>query len=163
MKASLLDLAAQVTERPALPFDEGFFRRLFIADRLPGFLAGGLTPTAAEALLADQYRLQCIGYGADYPHADRRVICWRDLPAGRIIDADQGDHLHIVDFLVEPDRRGLGIGTEVLGRVLWKARLTNRPVRLMSIIGSPAQRLYERAGFRTEGVTGDRFNMVCVP
>ena len=163
MKASFLDVAAQVTERPAQPLDEAFFRRLFIADRLPEFLAGGLARPAAEALLADQFRLQTIGYAEQFPRAERRVIAWRDRPVGRIIEADLGDHLHVVDFVLDPGHRGRGIGAEVLGRVLWRAEVSHRPVRLMCLIGSPALRLYERAGFHIEGATADRYELVWQP
>lgn len=163
MNTTSLDLAAQVTERPAHPLDEAFFRRLYIADRLPEFLGAGFARPAAEALLADQYRLQSIGYADQYPLAERRVIAWRDQPVGRIIEADLGDQLHVVDFVIDPGHRGRGIGAEVLGRVQWRARLGHRPVRLMCLAGSPAQRLYERAGFRVEGTTVDRYELVWQP
>ena len=158
-----LETAALVTERPALLLDEGFFRQLFIADRLPEFMAGGLGRADAERLLADQFRLQTAGYAHDHPRADRRVILWRGQPVGRIIEADQGDHTVVVDFVLNPASRGLGIGTEVLDRVLWRARTANRPVRLQALHGSPALHLYERAGFRPEGTTADRVQLVWVP
>jgi len=158
-----LETAALVTERPAVALDEGFFRQLFIADRLPEFMAGGLGRADAERLLADQFRLQTAGYARDYPHAERRVILWRGQPIGRIIEADQGDHLLVVDFVITPASRGLGIGTEVLDRVLWRARTSSRPVRLQAIHGSPSLHLYERAGFRAEGSTTDRVQLVWHP
>lgn len=163
MNTTSLDVAAQVTERPALPLDEAFFRRLYIADRLPEFLGAGFTRPAAEALLADQFRLQSIGYADQFPTADRRVIAWRDQPVGRIIEADQGDQVCVVDFVIQPEHRGRGIGAEVLARVKWRARLAHRPVRLMCLIGSPAQRLYERAGFVVEGATADRLQLAWQP
>lgn len=158
-----LDTAALVAERAAHPLDEGFFRTLFIADRLPEFLAGGLDPAFAQNLLADQFRLQTIGYAQEYPQADHRVILCRDQPVGRVIEADLGDHTHVIDLLVHPSRRGTGIGTEVLGRILWRARLAHRPVRLQALIGSASLHLYERAGFRPEGATDDRLSLVWTP
>jgi GNAT superfamily N-acetyltransferase len=158
-----LATAALVTERPAGLLDQGFFRQLFIADRLPGFMSGGLARPDAEALLADQFRLQTVGYAHEFPQADHRVIVWRDQPVGRIIEADQGDHLLVVDLLVAPASRGLGIGTEVLDRVLFRARTTHRPVRLSALVGSPSLHLYERAGFRPEGATPDRVQLVWIP
>lgn len=158
-----LDTAALVAERPAHPLDEGFLRQLFIADRLPEFLAGGLDPVFARNLLADQFRLQTIGYAQEYPWAEHRIILCRDQPVGRVIEADQGDHLHVVDLLVHPSARGAGIGTEVLGRILWRARLAQHPVRLQALLGSAALHLYERAGFRPESATDDRLALVWTP
>lgn len=162
MKATL-ETATLVSERPAHLLDEGFFRRLFIADRLPEFLAGGLDQAFAENLLADQFRLQTVGYRQQFPQADHRVILCRDQPVGRVIEADQGDHLVVVDLLVHPSSCGVGIGTEVLERILWRARVTDRPVRLQVLVGSPATRLYDRAGFEPEGTTANRLALVWTP
>lgn len=163
MSAVNLDLALQVTERPATPADEAFMGALFRADRLPEFLAAGLVPAQAEALVADQFRLQTIGYRREFPTAEWRIICRRGTPVGRIIEADLGDHLNIIDFLIAPEHQGQGLGTEVLHRVLARARRRGVPVRLMAFVGSTAQGMYERAGFVVDGVTPDRVSMVWRP
>lgn len=156
-------LAATVKERPAAPGDEAFCRALFIADRLPEFLAAGLDRPAAETLLADQFRLQTIGYATAHPAAETRLILAGDVPVGRIIEERRPDDVLVVDFVLRPEHRGRGIGSEVLDRVLFRARLRNVPVRLQAILGSPAVRLYARAGFEPEGVTTDRVQLVWHP
>jgi len=153
-----IDLSLLVTERDASALDDGFFRRVFVADRLPDFL-GALPREQAEALAVDQYRLQTIGYAEAYPHASHRVIEWRGHPVGRVIDADQGAYVLVVDLVLDPDSRGLGIGTEIMGRVQARAAVAQQPVRLSAVIGSPAVRLHESLGFRHLGVVGDRHEM----
>ncbi len=151
--------AAHVVERPATPLDEGLFRRLFIADRLPGFIASGLAPAAAQALVTDQFRLQTIGYGQAFPNADHRVILWRDRAVGRVIEATEGDHLLLIDLLLDPDHQGLGIGSEIVRRLQARAQLARRPVELDAIIGSRAVGVYERLGFCVIGTNDDRARM----
>jgi GNAT superfamily N-acetyltransferase len=155
-------VAQQVTERPATALDEGFFRSVFVADRLPEFLAA-LPRDQAEALAADQFRLQTIGYAQDYPHASHRVVLWRGRPVGRVIDADQGSHLLAVDLVLDPSSRGLGIGTEIMQRMQAKARASGRPLRLCAVIGTPAVRLHESLGFRPIATVGNRLEMEWAP
>jgi len=151
-------VAEHVTERPATALDEGFFRRVFVADRLGDFLLA-LPREQAEALVADQFRLQTIGYAEAYPNASHRVVLWRGRPVGRVIDADLGTHVLLVDLVLDPAARGLGIGTQVVQRVQERAGAAGRPVQLQAVIGSSAVRLYEALGFRTVGTAGDRLHM----
>ena len=157
-----VDLTTQVTERPATALDEGLFRQLFVADRLPELL-GALPRAQAEALVVDQFRLQTVGYAEQFPHASHRVVAFRGRPVGRVIDAEVGDHLLLVDIVLDPSVRGLGIGTEVVHRLQERARATGRPVHLHVRIGSPAIRLYSSLGFEPGAPAGDRIEMTWTP
>ncbi|MFD5769441.1 GNAT family N-acetyltransferase [Streptomyces sp. NPDC127049] len=61
-----------------------------------------------------------------------------------------GDGLHLEHFYLSPDLQGRGLGTAVLDRLLARADAAGAPVRLNVLQGSPARRLYERAGFTVE-------------
>jgi GNAT superfamily N-acetyltransferase len=156
-------VAVAVGDRPVQAFDEAFLRRIFIADRLPEFLAAGLPPAQAEVVLADQFRLQCIGYGSDFPRAEHRILLWKGQPVGRLILADEGDHLVVVDLLIDGPYRGRGIGTEVMQRIQDRAGATGFPVRLQAIAGTPGERLYQHLGFRATGATPERVHMEWAP
>jgi GNAT superfamily N-acetyltransferase len=155
-------VAHQVSERPATALDEGFFRSVVVADRVGDFLVA-LPRDQAEALAADQFRLQTIGYAQDYPHASHRVVLWHGRPVGRVIDADQGNHLLAVDLVIDPAARGLGIGTEIMQRMQEKARASGRPLRLCVLIDTPAVRLHESLGFRPMATVGNRLEMEWAP
>jgi len=157
-----VDLSLAVTERRATALDQDFFRRIFLADRLPEFL-GALPPAQAETVVADQFRLQTVGYAEAYPHASHRVVQWRGRPVGRVIDADQGSYLLVVDLVLHPDSRGIGIGTEIMRRLQAKSAATQRPLRLSAIADSPAVRLYESLGFRRVAEIGNRYEMEWTP
>jgi ribosomal protein S18 acetylase RimI-like enzyme len=56
----------------------------------------------------------------------------------------------ITDIYVEPDARGRGVGSRLLGAGLdWLRARGYRRVLLNVSAGNPARRLYERAGFST--------------
>ncbi|MDG4791256.1 GNAT family N-acetyltransferase [Micromonospora sp. WMMD1102] len=62
--------------------------------------------------------------------------------------------LMVVAMWTEPDRRGAGIGRQVLDHVVGWARERDLPVELWVADDNPAaRRLYERYGFRPDGRT----------
>ena len=163
LTAVLPDLRSGASHRPRQPADEAFLRDLFVADRLPGFLEGGLTEPVARDLLADQFRLQSTAYAQTYATLDDRVLLAAGAPVGRCLVAQEPDHLVLVDLLVHPDHRGRGIGTAALRRVQARARNARVRVELSVVPGNPAQQLYEREGFRPSGLRDDRVRMCWSP
>jgi GNAT superfamily N-acetyltransferase len=53
-------------------------------------------------------------------------------------------------FYLDPGLQGQGIGSAVLSTLLDRYDCDDAPIRLNVLRGSPAQRLYERHGFRVE-------------
>ncbi|MBO4254471.1 GNAT family N-acetyltransferase [Streptomyces griseorubiginosus] len=53
-------------------------------------------------------------------------------------------------FYLDPALQGRGIGSAVLSTLLERHDRDDAPIRLNVLRGSPAQRLYERHGFRVE-------------
>lgn len=73
------------------------------------------------------------------------------LPIGTLSLKYEGDALRLEQFYLLARWQGRGIGSLVLRQVMEGARWQRRPIRLSVLLGSPARRLYERAGFQWTG------------
>ena len=56
--------------------------------------------------------------------------------------------VHVLDIALLPEHRGKGIGTRLMTEVLTGAGAAGRPVQIYVERFNPAQRLYDRLGFR---------------
>ncbi|MEU8761179.1 GNAT family N-acetyltransferase [Streptomyces sp. NPDC048659] len=63
---------------------------------------------------------------------------------------EPGPGRRLFHFYLAPEAQGRGLGTAVLRTLLDRADTEGVPVRLTVVQGSPARRLYERAGFTVE-------------
>ncbi|MEU4064239.1 GNAT family N-acetyltransferase [Streptomyces wedmorensis] len=75
-------------------------------------------------------------------------------------DGDDGGHglgdgegFWLEHFYLSPETQGRGVGTAVLRELLGRTDAEGAPVRLQSLRGSAAIRLYEREGFTVEAET----------
>lgn len=75
-----------------------------------------------------------------------RVIVAAGQNLGLVALRPEPDAVWLEHFYISPEYQGLGIGGEVLARILSEEQLT-KPLRLNVLQGSPARRLYERHGF----------------
>ena len=71
----------------------------------------------------------------------------------------RGNALFIAQLFVETRFQRRGIGTEVMNRILIKARAEGRPITLGVVKSNPARRLYERLGFRITHEDNRKFYM----
>lgn len=78
-----------------------------------------------------------------------RVIVVGDAPVGLVALRKESHDQWLEHFYLAPAFQGRGIGWQVLTSVLATAE-KSAPIRLNVLRGSPAQRLYERAGFTVE-------------
>lgn len=141
-----------VTLRPAREADQPFLRALFEQAR-PYLQLIPLPPEQLRALIDLQWRAQVQGYAAMHPAAEGLVIEHRSAPVGRLI-IDHGARLEIVDIAIWASERNCGLGSAALHAVLDLADERGRDVRLCVATDNPAQRLYDRLGFREVGRTG---------
>jgi GNAT superfamily N-acetyltransferase len=65
-------------------------------------------------------------------------------------DGETGPDWEIGHFYLHPDYQSGGLGSVVLKAVLQDTNADKRPVRLNVLIGSPANRFYQRHGFVEE-------------
>ena len=140
--AALLRRAPQLVVDPETAAHRPFLAELFAACSP---LAGLLPP----ALMEMQFTTQDASFANDHPQAMRRIIGWNSHPVGRIVIAwDAPDSALGVDIAVHPDGRASGAGLAMLRAWVDVADALGRPCRLNVVATNPAQRIYQRLGFR---------------
>jgi GNAT superfamily N-acetyltransferase len=143
-----------LTLRPAQPDDEPFLYRLYCSTRQDEMDAWGWGAAQREAFLQLQFRAQRRHYETQATPADHQVICQDGSPIGQMIVIRKAEEILLADIALLPSHRNAGIGTSLIKGVLSEAAQAGKPVLLHVLIGSPAQRLYERLGFASIGNNG---------
>lgn len=117
-----------LSARPAGPGDEAFELALL----------GGPLPELQRAAQRREFLQR-------FPGSEPEIVCQGGEPVGRVWVWRGEGATYLVDLIVAPPHRGRGIGTTLLRGLL----ATGGPVRLsVAVANTPAQRLYERLGFR---------------
>lgn len=84
----------------------------------------------------------------------------------RLMTGDDRGYGYVEDAVPEltiallPGYRGLGIGTQLLARLMYEVSLNYSAVSLSVSADNPARRLYERHGFVLSGEDGDSLTMI---
>ena len=125
--------------RPALPDDAGWMAELrAVVLRSDLERLGRFDPVRVRRRLLD-------GWAAERTSVIR--VDGRD--AGLVACREEPDAWWVEHLYLDPAAQGRGIGGEVLADLMDRHD-DGRPFRLDVLQGSPARRLYERAGFRVE-------------
>ncbi|MBY0475240.1 MAG: GNAT family N-acetyltransferase [Nitrosomonas sp.] len=76
------------------------------------------------------------------------ILLQNDRPVGMFIAVTHADHLWLDEIQIDPHYQNQGIGTEVIGRLIARARARHFPLRLRVLHANQrACRLYQRLGF----------------
>jgi ribosomal protein S18 acetylase RimI-like enzyme len=112
-------------------------------------------PDAAKAdFVAHQFTAQRSQYRQHYPQAAFLVIEQDGERIGRCYLHYARAELRLMDVTLLPARRGQGLGTALMHRLLAWGDALGLPVTLHVEPFNPAQRLYRRLGFETLEVRG---------
>jgi ribosomal protein S18 acetylase RimI-like enzyme len=138
-----------VTQRPAAESDREFLRTLFMStrERELAFFPGDAS--ARTQLFNGQFSAQLESYRQNFPRANDSIIEIAGVAAGRIYVNRAPGRLHLIDISLLPEYRGRGIGSVLIQALLDEAAAAGGTVRLSVARSNPAQRLYQRLGFRT--------------
>ena len=140
-----------LTQRDATPSDRAFLLALYTSTRADEVAQFGWAPEMERAFMQLQFEAQRGDYERRYPDARCRIVELQSCPVGRLWTARDGDSVVVLDLSIVADLRGQGIGTECLRGVQRQAAAAGLAVDLQVVVGNPAQRLYERLGFRGVG------------
>lgn len=140
--------------RPADAGDQRFMQQLYASTQNGELRMGGCDANTESLLIDLQFKARQTWFRNHYPNADLAVIMDRDRPVGRLY-VDYGvEEIRILDICLVADYRNRGIGLGLLRSLQAQAARMRVPVRLSVLLGSPAQRLYQRCGFVNLGVDG---------
>lgn len=137
--------------RPAVPADQEFLFQLYAATRRQEIAAFGWNAAQQDAFLRMQFKAQQQWYATAYADADHQIVMLDDQAVGRTLVQRKPEAATLVDIALLPDYRGRGLGESLLRDLLEACRAAQVPMRLQVLKTNPAQRLYERLGFRSTG------------
>ena len=140
--------ADSITLRPIQDGDSEWLYAIYASTRTGELAQVGWDDTQKEAFLRMQFDAQRKFYESGYPGAEFQIILVADEPAGRLYVHRREKEIRIMDIALLPEFRGRGIGSALLNEVLSDGQLTARPVTIHVESFNPAQRLYERLGFK---------------
>jgi ribosomal protein S18 acetylase RimI-like enzyme len=134
--------------RDEAPEDREFLYSLYASTRAPEMELVPWDAAQKEAFLRSQFHLQTTHYRQHYPDAAFLIVQDGDTPIGRFYVDRTLDPIHVLDIAIVPQRRGEGVGSALLRDLLSEAAEAKKNVALYVEIFNPAQRLYQRLGFR---------------
>lgn len=137
--------------RPYRADDQEFLFKLYASTRQQEIAAFGWPEAQQQAFLRMQFTTQQRWYASAYPEAEHQIIEREGVAVGRLLVLRQAGSVLLVDIALLPDSRGLGIGTELIGRLVRECRAEKLPLRLQVLKANPAMKLYERLGFAKTG------------
>ena len=144
---------ALIASRPAVPADQAFAERLYLATMRP--LLAALNAWDGPAV-RQRFREMYLQDEVTILLAGRRRIGWLQV-------TEQPDRLFLNQIHLVPDARGHGIGTRVLRDLLARAERNGQSVTLWVVRNNPARTLYERLGFRITGEDALKLRMEWLP
>ncbi len=158
-----VDADDPITLRDASPSDRPFLLALYTSTRAEEFAHLGWPVEMERSFMQLQFEAQRGDYERRYPTAKCQVVELRRCPIGRLWVARDARSMTVLDISLLAELRGQGIGTACLGWVQQRAARARLDVELQVVVGNPAQRLYERLGFRNVGEAGVRQAMAWSP
>lgn len=153
--------------RPLSPSDQQFlwemlYQSLHVPEGSPPFPRNVIRQPEVAKYAKEWGRAGDIGFAAvDAGSGEPIGAVWLRLLAGE--ERGYGyvdDRTPELGMAVLPEYRGLGIGSDLLGRLLEEARAAYRSVCLSVSADNPAVRLYGRAGFERVSECGAALTMV---
>ncbi|MBI5295744.1 MAG: GNAT family N-acetyltransferase [Chloroflexi bacterium] len=150
--------------RPVTPGDEAFLLQVYSSTRAEEMTRVDWIDEQKTAFLRMQFDAQTQHYKAHYPSAKYLVIEHDGAPVGRLtLEYTESQHL-IMDIILLPKFRRLGIGTAILTDLMNSARQDNHPLVLRVEFFNPAVQLYSRLGFvKTREVNSVYQEMIWTP
>jgi ribosomal protein S18 acetylase RimI-like enzyme len=141
--------AAGLSLRPQTADDTAFLRRLYISLRWDELGAVAWEEPAKIAFLEQQFDFQSRHYAEAYrDDADFDIVERGGDGIGRLYVHRSPSDLRIVDIGFLPQWRNRGLGTALILALQREAAAAGRIVSIHVEQFNPAQRLYERLGFR---------------
>lgn len=147
--ASGILIPPATTQRLATKKDRPFLYKLYTVMRAQEMALTDFSDEEKEQFLRLQFRGQRQHYKRHYPEAVNNVILLNGRPIGRLLVADLGNEIRLLDIVFLPEVQNRGIGAHYLNQLQAKAQQANLPIILhVWQLNHAALRFYKRHGFR---------------
>ena len=137
-----------LTLRAATAADEEFLVAVYASTRMEELAVTGWSADQKDGFCRMQFAAQDKHYREHYPTAQYHVIELAGTPVGRLIVDRWQSEIRIMDISILPAYRGRGSGTRILLDMRDEAASTGKCLSIHVERLNPAQRLYQRLGFR---------------
>ena len=137
-----------ISLRPVTVEDREFLYRVYASTRVDELMVVPWSVAQKEVFLRQQFEAQDRHYRLAYPDAEFSVIESGLEKIGRWYVWRGKNDFRIVDIAILPDWRRRGFGTTLIRRLQTEAGEASKPLTIHVEEFNPAQRLYQRLGFR---------------
>lgn len=145
---ALVSHDARLRLRPEAAQDADFVIALYTDVRWEELRPVEWPETAKRDFLAQQSRLQSAHYREHYPGAELLLILRDEVPIGRIYLRAGASEVRLMDIALLSTECGRGIGGTLVRALQTQVRQQGQQLTLHVEPTNPAQRLYQRLGFR---------------
>lgn len=139
--------AQSLTLRPVEASDRPFLVDLYAETRAAELGLTGWSAEQQHAFVLMQFAAQDADYRRRFPAASFDVVLRDDEPVGRLYVDRRPSSIHVLDIIVAPPFRRLGIAAALFRELMREAAAGNRGVTLYVEPGTPAHAWYQRLGF----------------
>jgi len=156
-------MAGNLSSRPVRPEDSVFLLALFSSARKNELDSLNWDAGRRQAFLEMQFQAQQSHYQEHFPSRDHRIVLLDKHPIGMTDIARGKKEIRVLDIILKPENRNMGIGTTLMQDVLDAADKSGKAIRLYVEKFNPAFSLYRRLGFTIIGDTGVHYQMERLP
>jgi ribosomal protein S18 acetylase RimI-like enzyme len=145
-------MAMRYQLRPVMPSDDAVQLVIYASTREDELAVTDWPAEQRDRFVRMQHEAQQQHYRAHFPQSYCQLILIGEEAAGRLWIEERPEALHILDISLLPAHRGQGLGTACLRDLQDQASAHGRDLSIYVEIHNPAQRLYRRLGFVSQGV-----------
>lgn len=146
--------------RPETDADRTLSRSIYAAARADELGRVPWSPAQREAFIDMQFEAQRRHYRAHHPRAQWAIVVVGGIDAGRLYVDESGPVLLLIDVVLLPAFRGLGIGRALLADVLARADAAGAAIQLHVEKDNPVLGWYRRLGFVVDSDAGVYWRML---
>jgi ribosomal protein S18 acetylase RimI-like enzyme len=140
--------------RPETDEDLSFLLQLYAGTRAKELEVVPWPREQKEAFVRQQFQLQRDHYRRHYTGASWDLILRNKQPVGRLYVHRGTSEIRVMDLLIRPEDRNLGIGSHLLRTLQQEAITTARLLSIHVERDNPALVLYQRLGFQIVDMVG---------
>jgi ribosomal protein S18 acetylase RimI-like enzyme len=137
-----------------LPEDRDFVRGVYATTRIDELAPLSWPQPALDAFITMQFEAQSRHYSLAFPDAISSVVTVGDVPAGRLIVNRATSEIRIVDLALLPRWRRMGVGRQLVSRLVDEADNARLPLRCHVEQSNDAIGFWRRMGLVPCGVDG---------